>query len=270
LTKTSPFARLFKTKLVFRNLNYLVWKTTGFRITKNAPIGKSILSTDFEASCTIRLVATRTMTDENRLHNLILATRYIVENKIAGDMVECGVWRGGSMMAIAHTLNQLGVQDRSLILYDTFNGMTMPDSIDKTFSGALASDLMLEKPKRDKPYTGGVIAYASLNDVIEGMASTQYPIEKITYVIGDVVETLRQDTLPETISLLRLDTDWHESTRIELETLWPRLQLGGILILDDYDHWEGARTAVDDFFSGIESKPFMMKMNSGRIVIKSS
>lgn len=257
-----------RTVSVFKQMNNIAYKITGLRMTSNSPIGYELKKSDLDAFIVVNEVKDRTMTDENRLHNLILATRYVIENKIDGDIVECGVWRGGSMMAVALTLNQLKVKDRNLALYDTFTGMTTPRSLDKTFDGEFASDLMSGIPQDDSEFAGGVIAFATLEDVMIGMKSTEYPTQKIIYVQGDVTETLRQKNLPEKISLLRLDTDWHESTKIELEVLWPRLQSGGVLILDDYDHWEGARIAVDDFFSSIGLNPFMMKMNTGRAIIK--
>ena len=257
-----------RTVSVFKQMNNIAYKITGLRITSNSPIGYELKKSDLDAFSVVNEVKDRTMTDENRLHNLILATRYVIENNIEGDIVECGVWRGGSMMAVALTLNQLKVKDRNLALYDTFTGMTTPQSVDKTFGGEFASDLMSGIPQDDSEFAGGVIAFATLEDVMIGMKSTEYPTQKIIYVQGDVTETLRQKNLPEKISLLRLDTDWHESTKIELEVLWPRLQSGGVLILDDYDHWEGARIAVDDFFSSIGLNPFMMKMNTGRAIIK--
>jgi O-methyltransferase len=253
---------------IAKGMNDFVYKLTSFRVTKSAPIGENLLGKDDKAARTIKIVACRTMTDENRLYNLILATRYVIHNNIQGDIIECGVWRGGSMMAVAETLNQLGVQDRNLRLYDTFSGMTEPESIDRTFDGEFASNQMSDVPRDNPEFAGGVIAFATLKDVMKGMESTQYPAQRIIYVQGDVKATLHQNKLPEKISLLRLDTDWHESTKIELEVLWPRLQRGGVLILDDYDHWEGARIAVDDYFSSVGLNPFMMKMNTGRIIIK--
>ena len=79
------------------------------------------------------------------------------------------------------------------------------------------------------------------------------------------------DRVPEQIAILRLDTDWYESTKTELEVLYPRLAPGGICILDDYGHWQGARQAVDEYFSHNQPRPLIMPVDfSGRIFIKDS
>jgi predicted O-methyltransferase YrrM len=90
------------------------------------------------------------------------------------------------------------------------------------------------------------------------------------YVKGDVLKTLKdRGNLPKSISILRLDTDWYDSTRIELEVLYPLLTPGGIIIIDDYGHWSGARSAVDEFFSKQEIKPFFSYIDyTGRVGIK--
>ena len=252
----------------FTLTNNLVWRIFGIRLSRNAPIGVGLELIDPHAAAVIKNVFLRTMTDENRIHNLILATRYISENKLKGDIVECGVWRGGSMMAIAETLVQIRESNRVLYLFDTYSGMTEPSKIDKTFKGELASKMMQTSPESNVQYVPGVLAFATLADVKQGMETTGYPSQNIVYVQGDVAITLKQNNIPEEIAILRLDTDWHESTKIELETLWPRLVEGGILILDDYDHWVGAKKAVDEFFASLHRNPFMMKMSSGRIIIK--
>lgn len=92
----------------------------------------------------------------------------------------------------------------------------------------------------------------------------------IVFVQGDVATTLHGKDVPSEISLLRLDTDFYESTLVELEILWPRLVVGGILILDDYGHWDGARRAVDEYFSEANLKPLMIPISGGggRIIQK--
>ena len=212
----------------------------------------------------------RTMTDANRIHNLVIATRYIVVNKIQGDFIECGVWRGGSMMAIAKTLLESHEIGRELFLYDTFLGMTPPIFVDVDLAGNKASELMQKEfNSKQGEYKDGVIAYASLGDVEAGMRSTGYNMEQINYVQGDVLETLLLSNHQQ-IALLRLDTDWYESTKFELQILWPKIATGGVMIIDDYDHWSGCRKAVDEYFTQMEVKPLMMKMSTGRIIVKTS
>ena len=112
-------------------------------------------------------------------------------------------------------------------------------------------------------------AYASLNEVKNNMIKTGYTVDNIKYIIGKVEDTLKAGNIPEKVSLLRLDTDWYESTKIELEILFPRLVKGGVLIIDDYGHFEGARKAVDEYFSQLSDNYFMHRIDySARIIIK--
>jgi O-methyltransferase len=190
-----------------------------------------------------RRVSPYTMTTPPRIYALIRAVEYICARPIAGAVVECGVWRGGSMMAVALTLLRLGISDRDLYLFDTFTGMTAPTEEDVKRSGERAADLLAdERPDSD------VWAIAPLDQVREAVLSVGYPPERIHFVQGPVEETLPANA-PDEIALLRLDTDWYSSTKHELVHLYPRLARGGVLILDDYGYWQGARRAADEYIS---------------------
>jgi O-methyltransferase len=189
-----------------------------------------------------RRVGPYTMTTPPRVYALVRAVEYVVARGVPGAIVECGVWRGGSMMAAALTLLRLGVTDRELYLYDTFAGMPPPSEVDTTRSGERAADLLAQEDEDSH-----IWAIASLSDVRAAVLSTRYPEQRIHFVEGLVEETLPA-TAPEEIALLRLDTDWYRSTKHELGQLYPRLAPGGVLILDDYGHWQGARRAVDEYF----------------------
>jgi len=204
------------------------------------------LPTDFEEfhKDTYNKVADRTMTSAERIFSLIEAVNYIEKNHIEGDIVECGVWKGGSMMAVAETLKKCNNFSRELYLYDTYEGMSEPTEFDKTFYGKDAAGLLNENEDREKNI---VWAYSALETVQEGMNKTGYPAGKIKYIKGKVEETIPGQT-PSRIAILRLDTDWYESTHHELMHLFPLLTVGGVLILDDYGHWQGARKAVDEYF----------------------
>jgi O-methyltransferase len=157
--------------------------------------------------------------------------------------VECGVWRGGSMMAVALTLLRLGVTNRDLYLFDTFAGMTDPGEHDLKHSGERAADLLA-----GASHDSHVSAVAPLDEVQANMLDLGYPNERIHFVEGPVEETLPARA-PDEIALLRLDTDWYSSTKHELVHLYPRLAPGGVLILDDYAYWQGARRAVDEYMA---------------------
>jgi hypothetical protein len=182
------------------------------------------------------------MTSGYRIEALCHAIRYISKSKIPGDIVECGVWRGGSMMAAAMTL--LAEQDlsRTLHLFDTFAGMSPPTEADRAAHSGRTAASLLDAATKSSP----VWAYAPLEDVRTNLASTKYPIDRTRFIVGKVEDTIPSEA-PDQIAILRLDTDWYESTRHELIHLYPKLSMGGVLIIDDYGHWEGARKAVDEY-----------------------
>jgi O-methyltransferase len=202
-----------------------------------------------------------TMTSPEAIVTLASGVRYVIDRKIPGAYVECGVWKGGSMMAVARTLLNLERDDANLYLFDTFEGMPPPTSEDVDRAGRPAQELL---DKDEDPEGSRLWARASLEIVKGALGSIGYPDEKLHYVEGKVEETIPA-AAPERIAFLRLDTDWYESTRHELEHLWPRLQPGGILIIDDYGWWHGARKAADEFFATIERPPFLFRVDeSGR------
>jgi O-methyltransferase len=210
------------------------------------------------------LVEGFTMTSVERVVSLIDAVRYVVGNRISGDVVECGVWRGGSMMVIAETLKRLGDTSRDLYLYDTFEGMTAPTGKDTQFDGKPAAELFEEITAEN-----GAWCDAGIDEVSRNLSRTQYPDSRIKLIEGKVEETI-PSIIPHEIALLRLDTDWYESTLHELEHLYPRLVSGGVLVIDDYGHWQGAKAATDEYFSRVPGrKPFLHRIDyTGRLVIK--
>ncbi len=186
-----------------------------------------------------------TLTGPERVYALIQAVRYLAGNNIPGAMVECGVWKGGSMMAVALTLLGLGRQDRELHLFDTFEGMPEPGELDVAHDGtAAAADFEKTRISEDSSEW----CRAPLEMVQRAVRSTGYNPDKIHLIKGKVEDTV-PGAAPTKIALLRLDTDWYESTRHELEHLFPRLSPGGVIIIDDYGHWQGARRATDEFLA---------------------
>lgn len=217
-------------------------------------------------------VRNATMTSQERVVALCDAVEHVVQSGVCGDVVECGVWKGGSMMAAARTLIQNDETNRRLWLYDTFAGMNPPGQRDVDYHGVAASKLLDES---DREQADSVWCCAGLDEVKENLLSTGYPTSKMKFIVGEVESTLVSDVandqneLPEKIAILRLDTDWYESTRIALHQLYPRLQPGGILIIDDYGHWKGCREAVDEYFSEFEERPFFNRIDyTGRLAIK--
>lgn len=175
-----------------------------------------------------------------RLEAMAAALGELDRQGIAGDVVECGVWRGASII-----LARLASPQRRCWLFDTFDGMTAPEPLIDISKNFIRADVSYQ----NKTTNGRKWAACSLADVIVNLQGFgAYDPNKLRTVVGDVRETLRSPDIPDSVALLRLDTDWYASTRTELETLWPRLVPGGVLIVDDYGHWLGARAAVNEFF----------------------
>jgi O-methyltransferase len=212
-----------------------------------------------------REVAPFTMTTPDAIHVLAGAVRHVVSNGLSGAIVECGVWKGGSMMAVAKTLLSLGKTDVDLFLFDTFEGMSEPTEKDIHWSGETAKAQLAREEKE----TSLTWALAGLDAVQQAMASIPYPPSRIHFVKGRVEDTL-PDQAPPQIALLRLDTDWYESTRHELIHLYPRLVPGGVLIIDDYGWWRGAAEATDEYFRENGPTPFLVRIDADgvRLAVK--
>jgi hypothetical protein len=182
-----------------------------------------------------------TMTSKEAVFALYTSVNYVLDRNIPGDIVECGVWRGGSSLLAALILKSRNISDRKLYLYDTFKGMPTPTEFDIDKRGNTGFE-MIDKYGDDIGW-----CYALLDDVKAAFSAYDFDFE-IHFIEGDVIETLPK-TKPETISVLRLDTDWYESTAAEFDILYPRLSTGGVLIIDDYGCWAGSRKATDDYFA---------------------
>jgi O-methyltransferase len=208
---------------------------------------------------------TFTMTSSYRMNALHEAVKYILHANIPGDFVECGVWRGGSSMVAAMTFLAAGSNSRDLYLYDTFAGMSEPSEKDVTTDGRAARSRW---EKSQKNGDTNLWCFASLDDVQTNLNSTGYPAERLHFVQGKVEETIPA-TIPQQIAILRLDTDWFDSTYHNLVHLYPRLGVGGVLILDDYGAWKGAREATDQYFREIGKTLFLSRIDDvSRLAIK--
>lgn len=178
------------------------------------------------------------------------AVRHIDEHDVPGAIVELGVWRGGMSCIMAQA--QQKRHHRTMWLYDTFEGLPPPTEDDD----AKSKELYAKVARGQRAgIPGGVQAkgkwcYGSIEEVRNTMeAVAQYPSRHLHYVRGKVEDTLVNASLerPTRIALLRLDTDWHASTRAELRELWPLLSPGGWLYVDDYSQWGGAQKATQEW-----------------------
>jgi hypothetical protein len=214
----------------------------------------------------IRQVQPYTMTTPDRVYALIQAVKYVAENGIKGSIVECGAWRGGSMMAAALTLQRHDVRDADIYLYDTFEGMPPPDRNDVDSRGKDAASQLAETPRSKDSM---IWAYSPLEDVQQNLASTGYDAARMHFIKGKVEDTLPGQAPDGPIALLRLDTDWYASTKHELVHLYPKLVPGGVLILDDYGWWKGSRQAYDEYAKEHGLRLLLNRIdNAGRIAIK--
>jgi hypothetical protein len=158
------------------------------------------------------------MVSDELLYATLLACRYAAEANIPGDFVECGVWRGGNAILAADVFKRLA-PTKKVYLFDTFAGMTTPTAHD-------GSDAILET-KQHQRADHNEWCLCPLDEVRSNFIKYRLDAE---FIVGDVMETL--SAAPHTISVLRLDTDWYESTKYELETLYPRLCSGGVLMIE--------------------------------------
>jgi len=173
---------------------------------------------------------------ERLLNNLDMIS-YVNARSIDGDIVEVGVFKGGSMLAFIRGGSPIV---RHYYLYDTFTGMTPPSDLDRDYNGDTAASLIAQNTD--------VLCISSLSEVKQNISKNCSLDEKyIHYQVGDI---MKNTFYPEKIAVLRLDTDWYESTAFELANFYDKVVSGGVVIIDDYGHWQGCRRAVDEFLVG--------------------
>lgn len=214
----------------------------------------------------ISAVSDFTMATPIRIWNAIRLVRHAVTNEVPGDIVECGVWRGGISFAMLLEARRLGDFSRTLYMYDTFQGMSQPTSLDVDATSRTPAHELLRRSPRQAG--ANIWCIAGVDQVDSARKSLGIPDSAVRMIAGDVADTLAKEH-PSEIAVLRLDTDWYESTRVELETLYPLVSSGGALIIDDYGHWLGARLAVDEYLGRIEPAPLVHVVDgTARYIIK--
>lgn len=197
-----------------------------------------------------------TLTTHERVNALRLAVEHVVAAGIPGAIVECGVWRGGSMLAVARTLLAAGDTSRDLYLFDTFTTMPRPGPEDFDVYGRHVSEY------HDVNVAHPYHSYLPLDTVRAVMEESGYPKERLHFVQGMVEDTIPASA-PATIALLRLDTDLYVSTAHEMEHLYPRVSPGGVLLVDDYGDFQGAKKAVDEYLERHGIKLLLNRIDQG-------
>jgi hypothetical protein len=199
-----------------------------------------------------------------RLFATLLSCKYVLENHIEGDFVECGVWRGGNSI-IAAGVFKLYNSRKKVYMYDTFEGMTAPTEADIKLQGDHSTAKAIYEDELNKK---GSWLYASLDDVKTNFKNFDLLSDNLEFIQGDVHQTLDK-IIPDKISVLRLDTDWYESTKKEMNVLYPRVVQNGIFMTDDYGHWAGSKKAVDEYFRENNNRPFLQYIDyAARLGIK--
>jgi len=230
------------------------WSKVSIQLEENYP---DIVEPEFRAA--LELCRSASMGSVERLYSVYTATRYAVASGVPGALVECGVWKGGSVMMMASALLGMGVRTRDIYLFDTFEGMTPLGEKDIDHAGDALSKMAEEKFSWLR---------VGIDEVRANMVRTDYPAARLHFVKGDVIETIPAQA-PGRIALLRLDTDWYESTHHELEHLFPRLAPRGVLIIDDYGQFQGARQAVDEYLARQKEKYLLQRIDyTARMLIK--
>jgi hypothetical protein len=199
----------------------------------------------------------------------VVALQYILDNKIEGCLVECGVESGNfEYVWINELIKQNEIRD--IYMYDTFGGLTEPGEFDYTCVNAVHYNMSKEevlstwKAQKINDQTNAW-CYTPLEKVKERLESTGYPQENLHYIVGDVLETLKDEkNIPGKIAILRLDTDWYESSKFELEQMYNNVVVGGVIIFDDYYMWDGQRRATDDYFKSINIDYEYINIGNGK------
>lgn len=239
----------------------MAFKIFNFEIRKINEKKRNIIEINKYEKTLIKKCLQYSMTNFERMWSLIQSFHHVKQESLIGDFVECGIWKGGNIILLKKLLQKFNVK-KKIYCFDTFEGMTKPTSYDSNYNEKSAQ-IMYDEHKKKK------IGFAecSLNEVKKNLIKNAN-IDNIFFIKGKVEDTLNnKKNLPKKISILRLDTDFYESTKIELEILFPRLVKGGILIIDDYGFWKGARKAVDDYF-GDYRQFFHYVDHSCRLLIK--
>ena len=243
-------------------------KNLGYQLNKTSTVDSNLMDIykDKEFMELYSFCSSYTMTSIERMYSLFNSVKYIIDKNIEGDFVECGVWKGGSSMLIGKYLSLRNIKNKKIYLYDTFEGMVEPTEKDVSLQGVLAIDEFQKLTTGDDTSTW---CNSPLEVVKENMMKTGLEESNIILVKGKVEKTIPK-TIPENkIALLRLDTDWYTSTKHELVHLYPNLVVNGVLIIDDFGHWEGAKKAVVEYFKETKQHILLNRIDyTGRIGIK--
>lgn len=199
-----------------------------------------------------------------------LLNMQIFNNNIEGALVECGVHEGFQQAIWIYIIMNNNLVKRDIYLYDTFTGLVEPSKYDYTCENSKLfkySQIDTYNYWKNQIIDSNINnwCYVPLDKVKNNLYETGYPMEKLHFIVGNTIETLKiKENIPDKIAILRLDTDWYESSKVELEQLYNNVVTGGLIIFDDYYHWDGQRRAVDDYFESINIKYDFIDLNNDK------
>ena len=253
------------TKNLYKNLRWMFAKFLKIRVTRLSE-HEHFLIVDSKVN---KYVLPNTMLNFERLKNIIECLDYLNIRSIAGDYVECGVWKGGSVALASLYLDHKKVSGRSIHLFDAFGDICEPNF---AIDGARAIKEVggIERAQGRLQASG---MYQNLGIENSSVTEVRNLFNKINYQGASVHFHVGwfQDTTPsvrgkiDAISLLRLDGDWYESTKVCLENLYELVTVGGIIIVDDYGAYEGCKKAVDEFLFSQGLSPYINKIDEDAI-----
>ena len=181
------------------------------------------------------------LASKTNLWSINQSLQHIKNKNIPGELVECGIYNGFTIAFIDKIAEQIGL-NKSIWGYDTFEEGFLKDTVSEN------DNFNIKKKKFD--VTNDKTDYFTKEQVIKNINKhTNFNNERIKLIKGNIIETLeKEENAPNKISFLRMDTDIYQTTKKQLEILYPKLSVGGVLHIDDYGWMSGVKDAVDEYF----------------------
>jgi len=223
-----------------------------------------IVEMDTNSELSINTSSEYTFKSKLEMWTVVCCLRNIVNQKIDGDIVETGVWKGGTLILVKKILEDCNVK-KKIIGFDTFEeGFQKPGELDKKIRYGFKEKGNLY----NKTFNYKKFETSSLTNTLSNIRKNCKDVEELYLIKGKIEDTLEKENIKK-ISLLMLDTDYYESTKFALEKLYDKVSQNGIIYIDDYGNWKGAKQAVDEFFKKKKINPFLIRTSSAsRIFIK--
>lgn len=201
-------------------------------------------------------MSAETMIGLKRLDNIQFCIEQIIANGVKGDLIEAGVWRGGAVIFMRAVLKAYGITDRIVWAADSFEGLPKPD------------ESKYVHDKGDTHHLYGILN-VSLEEVKYNFKKYDLLDEQVKFIKGWFRNSLPNAPI-ESLALLRLDGDMYESTMDALVNLYPKLSIGGYVIVDDFNTVKACRIAVEDFRTKHRIKDDIIPIDSESIYWKKS